>query len=223
MMPFVSPQVETVLGYPPERFLQDNRFWFELMHPDDYARLTETGTSASRTSGRARRSTGCATRTGTGSGCRTRRDPCSTTAASSLLPGVPVDVSMRHEAEERLRAAEERFRVLVEQMPATIYTESTRHRGRQRARDRLPQPAASSACSTSRPRRSCRGHRPLAEARSPRGRGRCSRPRTTRQQRGRALLDGLPDDRGRRPTVWVHEEAQLSATTRADRVLAGVS
>ena len=31
MMPFVSPQIEQILGYPPERFTQNNRFWFEIM------------------------------------------------------------------------------------------------------------------------------------------------------------------------------------------------
>ena len=41
-----------------------------------------------------------------------------------FFQGFLMDVSTRHEAEERLRAAEQRFRVLVEQMPAAIYTET---------------------------------------------------------------------------------------------------
>ena len=41
----------------------------------------------------------------------------------SFFQGFLVDVSTRHAAEERLREAEERFRVLVERMPAMVYTE----------------------------------------------------------------------------------------------------
>jgi PAS domain S-box-containing protein len=38
-MGFVSPQVEEILGYPPQRFLDHPGFWFEIMHPDDLAHL----------------------------------------------------------------------------------------------------------------------------------------------------------------------------------------
>jgi PAS domain S-box-containing protein len=38
-MGFVSPQIESLLGYPPERFMDDPELWFSLMHPDDFARL----------------------------------------------------------------------------------------------------------------------------------------------------------------------------------------
>ena len=38
-MGFVSPQVEEILGYAPQRFLDHPRLWFEIMHPDDLAHL----------------------------------------------------------------------------------------------------------------------------------------------------------------------------------------
>ncbi len=41
VMGFVSPQIQDILGYPPQRFLDDPRFWFEVMHPDDLAHLRE--------------------------------------------------------------------------------------------------------------------------------------------------------------------------------------
>ena len=40
-MGFVSPQIEEMLGYPPERFLNDAGFWFGLMHPEDRQRLND--------------------------------------------------------------------------------------------------------------------------------------------------------------------------------------
>jgi PAS domain S-box-containing protein len=126
-MPFVSPQIEGVLGFPPERFMQDSRFWFELMHPDDYARLTETGDLSianvweSTQEYRMRHADGHWVWVQD-----TSRPVYGDDGALFFFQGFLMDDSTRHEAEERLRAAEQRFRVLVEQMPAAIYTESIR-------------------------------------------------------------------------------------------------
>ncbi len=126
-MPFVSPQIETVLGYPPERFMRDSRFWFELMHPDDYARLTETGDLSianvweSTQEYRMRHADGHWVWVQD-----TSRPVYDDDGGLLFFQGFLMDVSTRHEAEERLRAAEQRFRVLVEQMPAAIYTEAIR-------------------------------------------------------------------------------------------------
>src|SRR3954449_5679976 len=126
-MPFVSPQIETVLGYPPERFMRDSRFWFDLMHPDDYARLRETGDLSisnvweSTQEYRMRHADGHWVWVQD-----TSRPVYDDDGGLLFFQGFLMDVSTRHEAEERLRAAEQRFRVLVEQMPAAIYTEAIR-------------------------------------------------------------------------------------------------
>ena len=41
---FISPQVEDTLGYAPEDFLADPEFWYEIVHPDDLARVNEAAT-----------------------------------------------------------------------------------------------------------------------------------------------------------------------------------
>lgn len=38
---YVSPQVETILGYAPEEFLRDPTLWFRILHPDDVAQVRE--------------------------------------------------------------------------------------------------------------------------------------------------------------------------------------
>jgi diguanylate cyclase (GGDEF)-like protein/PAS domain S-box-containing protein len=38
---YMSPQIETILGYPPEDFMTDADLWPQLIHPDDYARTIE--------------------------------------------------------------------------------------------------------------------------------------------------------------------------------------
>jgi PAS domain S-box-containing protein len=36
---YISPQIERLLGYPPERFMDDKDFWWSIVHPDDLARI----------------------------------------------------------------------------------------------------------------------------------------------------------------------------------------
>ena len=124
MMPFVSPQIEQILGYPPERFTQNNRFWFEIMHPDDYAAMRAAGqlsvTNLDEVSQeyRMRHADGHWVWV-----ADTSLPVFDERGEVSFFQGFLVDVSTRHAAEERLREAEERFRVLVERMPAMVYTE----------------------------------------------------------------------------------------------------
>ncbi|HLB38927.1 MAG TPA: PAS domain-containing protein [Actinomycetota bacterium] len=124
-MPFVSPQVEQILGYPPHRFLEDNRFWFEIMHPDDYARMREAGELSVSNLDEVTQEYRMRHANGHWVWVQdTSRPVFGGDGELLFFQGFLVDVSMRHEAEERLREAEERFRVLVEQMPAMVYTES---------------------------------------------------------------------------------------------------
>ena len=124
-MPFVSPQIEAILGYPVERFLQDGRFWFSVMHPEDYERLRDAGdlsvsnVTESTQEYRMRHADGHWVWVQD-----TSRPVFDDGGELLFFQGFLMDVSTRHEAEERLRAAEQRFRVLVEQMPAAIYTET---------------------------------------------------------------------------------------------------
>ena len=46
---FISPNVEKILGYPPEKFTRDAGFWFDRLHPDDAAKAVE-GLQADATS-----------------------------------------------------------------------------------------------------------------------------------------------------------------------------
>ena len=43
---FVSPQIEALLGYPPERFLAEPDLWFDIVHPEDQERIDGSARAA---------------------------------------------------------------------------------------------------------------------------------------------------------------------------------
>ncbi len=115
---FVSPGVTVLLGYTPEEWLAEPDFWTDRIHPEDRdATVTELARSAAE--GRTHdieyrfpasdgrlvwlRQIGHAVRTRTG--------------ITKLLRGLMVDVTAQ-------KSAEERYRRLVERLPAIVYTES---------------------------------------------------------------------------------------------------
>lgn len=46
---YVSPQVEKLLGYSRETFLNDPIFWHKILHPDDHARVMEANRAVAQT------------------------------------------------------------------------------------------------------------------------------------------------------------------------------
>ena len=127
---YISPQVETVLGYSPQESLSDPDHWIEIMHPADRERVlaedrrtNETGEPFSmeyRQSAKDGRVVWI-------------RDEATLVrdeeASPSYWLGVQTDITEHKRAEERLQEAEARYRSLVEEMPAVIYIQKTEHKG----------------------------------------------------------------------------------------------
>ena len=119
---YMSPQVEAIFGYTPEEWLRRPELWEQGVHPDDLPgvavgieRLNRDGTPFDAEY-RFRRPDG-----------RTVwvhdqavviRDE---QGEPRLCQGVMFDITERREAQEQLREAEERFRAIVEHVPAGIY------------------------------------------------------------------------------------------------------
>src|SRR5918997_673013 len=47
--PYISPRVEEVLGYPPQRFTEDPDFWDKVIHPEDLGAVKEEDERTDRT------------------------------------------------------------------------------------------------------------------------------------------------------------------------------
>ncbi len=122
---YISPQVESMMGYPPSEWRYER--WVASIHPDDReavlaedARTNETGDPFS-VEYRMQAKDGHVVWV---------RDEAVLLRDDQGVPlywqGVRLDITARHEAEEQLREAEERYRQLVEQMPAITYLDEFR-------------------------------------------------------------------------------------------------
>ena len=121
---YVSPQVESVLGYTKEEYTADPEFWKTIIHPDDRAwvlaedeRIGDSGEPFDlefRMIG------------GDGSVVWLRQSETlvrEEDGGYQVWHGVMFDITELKRVEGELRGAEERYRTLVERIPAIVYVQ----------------------------------------------------------------------------------------------------
>ena len=119
---FISPQVETILGYAPDELLARPERWDELRHPDDRAAALArdlahyaSGEPLSQRHRMVARDGRVVWVQDEGVFLRDKR------GRPRYSQGVVFDITDRVRAEEARRAAEQRYRTLVEQLPGITY------------------------------------------------------------------------------------------------------
>ena len=122
--PYISPQVQELLGYSADEF-GDPQLWATLVHADDLERVLtewaacEDGDATFRSEYRMR------TRDGREVWIRDEAIPVGRDdQGHALFQGVMFDITERKLAEERLQKAEANYRTLVEQLPVVVYQDA---------------------------------------------------------------------------------------------------
>ncbi len=120
---YISPQVEDVYGYTPQEWMEDGGLWARSLHPDDRAWVTAE--DAADTGDAWCVDYRSVTRDGRTIWVHNEAVLIRDDAGAPLVwQGLVLDITERKEAEARLREAEERYRTLVEQLPAVIYIDA---------------------------------------------------------------------------------------------------
>ncbi|HEX9410296.1 MAG TPA: PAS domain S-box protein [Actinomycetota bacterium] len=121
---YVSPQIEDILGFTPDEWMTRSNLWSRQLHPEDRDRVMAEEERSQETGEPNLCEYRLFHKDGRVVWVRDESVVVRGTAGGELLQGVIFDVTQRKQAEEQLREAEERYRTLVEQIPAVTYIDS---------------------------------------------------------------------------------------------------
>ena len=119
---YVSPQIQSMLGYSPQEWLADPSFWTQTLPAEDLERVRAEGTRVKASGESLDIEYRMTTRDGREIWVRDLfaliRD---SDGRPEFWQGTMIDITERKLAEEALHESEEQYRTLVEQLPAIIY------------------------------------------------------------------------------------------------------
>jgi adenylate cyclase len=119
---YISPNVEQVLGFPPQRFLEDPGLWVRCMHPNDRERIQGLRDEVWASGARYRSEYRMFRRDGQEVWLRDSSVLVLSDEGQRLAwQGVIEDITSERRAEQEIRASEARYRALVERVPAVVY------------------------------------------------------------------------------------------------------
>jgi two-component system cell cycle sensor histidine kinase/response regulator CckA len=122
---YMSPQIETMLGYTSQEWVEDKGFWLKVLHPDDYERVLAEHLRTKRTKGTFSIDYRMSAKDGRVIWVHDEAVLTAKSAASQpVWFGILYDITARKQSEEALQAAEGRYRDLVEQFKAVFYIDS---------------------------------------------------------------------------------------------------
>ena len=125
MTAYMSPRIEALTGYPPERFTESRAFWYSLVHPDDRERVELSDVAADADAEPYLEEYRLVV---AGGRVIWVRDEAVHVGASGERAahwiGLIVDITKEKEAEARAAEVEHRYRTLVEQLPIVTYIDA---------------------------------------------------------------------------------------------------
>jgi PAS domain S-box-containing protein len=131
-MLYISPQVTTLLGFSPQEWMRDPVAWARQFHQDDRARIREEYERVERTGQPFQAVYRMYARDGS---IRWFRDEAVLVRDANGVPlywqGIMFDVTSERASEDRARESEDRYRVVIEHLPAIVYSEDVTGSGLQ--------------------------------------------------------------------------------------------
>ena len=119
---YISPNIEQLLGLPPQRYLDDPGLWVRSMHPDDRERIQRLRDEVWSTGARYRSEYRMFRTDGQEVWLRDSSVLVLSDEGHRLeWQGVIEDITSERRAEQEIRASEARYRALVERVPAVVY------------------------------------------------------------------------------------------------------
>ena len=120
---YISPQLEAILGYTPQEWSDHPELWLEAMHPDDRERVRRSSDDADRAGSTFHEEYRIFAKDGR---MLWLRDDSLVVARDEngnaiRAQGVMFDITRQKQAEARLQEAENRYRTIVERVPAVAY------------------------------------------------------------------------------------------------------
>jgi PAS domain S-box-containing protein len=123
---YVSPQIEDILGYTPDEWTADPNVWSKCLHPDDREAIMALPFWGHLPGGQWSHEYRLIAKDGRVVWIRDsgRAVALEDDGRLPALNGIMIDITAEKHNEERVKVAEERYRTLVEQIPAITYIEA---------------------------------------------------------------------------------------------------
>ena len=120
---YVSPQIDSLLGFTPEEWMADPTLWYRQLHPDDRGQQEALEEQSYARGEPFEGEYRIFTREGREIWIRDSAQILSPREGElPIVQGVLVDITERKQAEENLRTTEAKYRTLVEHISAITYT-----------------------------------------------------------------------------------------------------
>ncbi|HNB52375.1 MAG TPA: PAS domain S-box protein, partial [Anaerolineales bacterium] len=121
---YMSPQIETMLGYPLTEWERDPQFWHKVVYPEDYAEASKIIQKTLK-EGRAAAEYRMVAQDGHVVWVQDESILIRDEAGRPLwVQGIMIDITERKHAEQSLKELQLRYQYLAERIPATIYIDT---------------------------------------------------------------------------------------------------
>jgi PAS domain S-box-containing protein len=125
---YVSPQIETLLGYTPEEWAARPELWWEALHPDDRALALEDEQGSARPGGQLRSEYRLRRRDGSWVWVRDEATVIENEHGELRFQGVLLDITERKRAEAEARAKHAQLQAIIDNSPLMIWAKDRDYR-----------------------------------------------------------------------------------------------